>query len=245
MDSGGYVKHIVSVSFGKDSLAMLLRMIEEDMQIDEVIYFDTGMEFSCIYNLRNQISKLLEEKDIQFTVLTAKNEFLFQMFDRVVNHRDGTQSNGYRWCGGTCRWYTAEKTRTITRYLKHKYGKDNFIEYVGIALDEPGRADRAIANGKKVPLVDWQMTERDCLDYCREHGYSWLEDGKDLYEDLDRVSCWLCRNKNLKELKNIYLHHKQYWFALCEIERRCGENMKRKSLLELEEQWKQERESNG
>lgn len=96
MDSGGYVKHIVSVSFGKDSLAMLLRMIEEDMQIDEVIYFDTGMEFSCIYNLRNQISKLLEEKDIQFTVLTAKNEFLFQMFDRVVNHRDGTQSNGYR-----------------------------------------------------------------------------------------------------------------------------------------------------
>ena len=36
----------------------------------------------------------------------------------------------------------------------------------------------------------------------------------DLYEILDRVSCWCCTNKNLKELRNIYLYLPQYWEKL-------------------------------
>ena len=44
------------------------------------------------------------------------------------------------------------------------------------------------------------MTEKDCLKYCYESGFSWDEDGIDLYSILDRVSCWCCCNKNLKEL---------------------------------------------
>lgn len=36
---------IASVSFGKDSLAMLLKCLELNMRIDEVVFVDTGMEF--------------------------------------------------------------------------------------------------------------------------------------------------------------------------------------------------------
>ena len=32
------VKHIVNFSGGKDSTAMLLRMLEENMQVDEIIF---------------------------------------------------------------------------------------------------------------------------------------------------------------------------------------------------------------
>lgn len=39
------MKYVASVSFGKDSLAMLLVLIEENWPLDEVIFYDTGMEF--------------------------------------------------------------------------------------------------------------------------------------------------------------------------------------------------------
>lgn len=40
---------IASVSRGKDSLAMLHGLIERGMPLDEVVFYDTGMEFDAIY----------------------------------------------------------------------------------------------------------------------------------------------------------------------------------------------------
>lgn len=230
------LNYIASVSFGKDSLAMLLRLLDEDRQIDEVVFFDTGMEFNCIYKIMHDVKILLLKKGIKFTRLKASKEFIYLMFDHQINHRDGTQSWGYKWCGGSCRWFTTYKTNTIRKYLRSNY--DEYIEYVGIALDEPKRIERS--HGKILPLVDWKMTEKDCLDLCHGYGFYWQEGEHELYEYLDRVSCWCCRNKNLKELKNIYRYFKPYWFALCDLENRCGITMKNRSLRSLEEIWKNE-----
>ena len=41
------MKHIASVSFGKDSLAMLLRLVEEKWPLDIVLFYDTEMEFEA------------------------------------------------------------------------------------------------------------------------------------------------------------------------------------------------------
>lgn len=43
--------YMASVSWGKDSLAMLLRLINENKPLDEVVFFDTGMEFQAIYKV--------------------------------------------------------------------------------------------------------------------------------------------------------------------------------------------------
>lgn len=229
------MKYIASVSFGKDSLAMLLRLIEEEKPVDEVVFFDTGMEFDCIYTLMVQVQELLKEKHIKFTRLKADQNFLHLMLDHEIKHRDGTRSCGYAWCGGKCRWYTTYKVRAIRQYLKQY---PEYIEYIGIASDEKERIERN--NGKLMPLVEWGMSEADCLAYCHAHGFRWMQGERELYADLDRVSCWCCRNKNLKELRNIFEHHKVYWLALCELERRCSMTMKNKPLPELEEQWKKE-----
>lgn len=50
-------KHIVSFSGGKDSTAMLLRMIEENHPIDETIFCDTGMEFEGLYQHVERLEK--------------------------------------------------------------------------------------------------------------------------------------------------------------------------------------------
>lgn len=239
------MKYIASCSFGKDSLCMVLMLIEKQKPLDEVIFYNTGVEFSCIYHIRDTVEKLLKGHGIKYTELYPDNLFLYDMLIRPVKYRKPNEKPypfhyGYGWCGGSCRWGTAQKTLIINRYYKQKYPNEEIIEYVGIAADEVERQkdDR----NKKYPLVEWGMTESDCLKYCREKGYQWLENGVDLYSILDRVSCWCCRNKNLKELKNIYIYLPNYWQMLRGLQSRIDEPFKGKgkSIFELEKKFQEE-----
>lgn len=244
------MKYIASCSFGKDSLAMVLRLLKENKPLDEVLFFDTGMEFDSIYHNRDRVKKILSQKHIRFTELHSKNSFLFDMFVRPIKYRDPTNKlypihYGFEWCGGACRWATRYKLDTITGYYNQNYPDEEIFEYVGIAADEPNRIKSD--KHKIYPLVKWDMTEADCLQYCYEHGFNWDENGVELYSVLDRVSCWCCRNKNLRELKNIYMYLPEYWQMLRGLQSRIDSPMKGegKSVFNLEERFKREIEEKG
>lgn len=228
------MKYIASVSFGKDSLAMLLRLIEENKPLDEVVFYDTGMEFECIYNLRNKVLALLEENNIKYTELKPKDTFLYTMFEKPVRKRNGTIGKGYSWCGGRCRWGTTEKLKAIEKHCKGNY------EYVGIAYDEQNRLSKERKGNKLFPLAEWKMAEKDCLEYCYNKGYNWNEDGIELYSILDRVSCWCCCNKNLKELENYYKYLPKYWNKLKELQSKTDRPMKynKYTVFDLEKKFK-------
>lgn len=239
------MKYIASCSFGKDSLAMVLRLLEENKPLDEVIFYDTGMEFDSIYRNRDRIKELLSLKHIRYTELGSKNSFLFDMFIRPVKYRNPENHKypyhyGYEWCGGCVRWWTSGKLATIKKHYKDTYGDEEIFEYVGIAYDELSRIKNDVQ--KLYPLIEWKMTEKDCLQYCYDKGFNWKENNIELYDVLDRVSCWCCRNKNLKELKNIYMHMPEYWQKLRGIQSRIDSPMKGvgKSVFDLEERFKRE-----
>lgn len=129
-------------------------------------------------------------------------------------------------------------------HYKEYYQNEEITEYIGIAADEPERIND---NYKKIiikvyPLVDWRMTENDCLTYCYDHGWDWNENGVELYSVLDRVSCWCCQNKNLRELKNIYMYLPEYWQRLRGLQSRIDIPMKGegKSVFQLEDRFKKE-----
>lgn len=230
------MKYIASVSFGKDSLAMLLRLLEENKPLDEVVFYDTGMEFKAIYNIRDKIIEILKQRNIKFTELKPKCEFCYKMFDKPVKQKNGTTHYGYSWCGGRCRWGTTEKLVALEKYCK------GAVEYVGIAVDEPKRLEKERKGNKQFPLAEWNMTEKDCLSYCYARGFDWIEDGVHLYDILDRVSCWCCANKNLKELKNYYLYLPTYWEKLKKLQSKTDRPFKynKYTIFDLEEKFKLE-----
>lgn len=209
-------EHIVaSVSFGKDSLAMLLKYLELDIHIDEVVFVDTGMEFQAIYDIEQRIIPLLLEKNIKYTKLTFDKPFEYYMFEHKVN--SGKQ--GYSWCGGRCRWGTTKKLQVLNKHCKKA------VQLVGIALDEPHRIKDE--PNKIYPLVDLKMTEKDCLEYCYSKGFYWEENGVKLYDILKRVSCWCCANKNLKELTNYQKYLPNYWNKILELQSKTDRLMKK------------------
>lgn len=63
------MKYTASCSFAKDSLAMVFMLIEKGYPLEEVVFYDTGMEFQAIYNLRDKIKPLLEQHGIKYVEL--------------------------------------------------------------------------------------------------------------------------------------------------------------------------------
>lgn len=214
-------KHIASVSFGKDSLAMLLVLIANRKPLDEVVFYDTGKEFKAIYDTRDKVLPLLKDRGIKYVELHPVQSFDYMAFEKPVNGKNGFHL-GYSWCGGRCRWGTTAKLKALNQYIG-----DN-IYYVGIAFDESERITKNQKNERRLPLVDWGMTENDALQYCYSLGYEWLESGHRLYDILDRVSCYCCSNKNLKELRNMYHLLPEYWARLVEMQNKTDRPYKGK-----------------
>ena len=228
--------YIASVSLGKDSYAMVNLIIDKGLPLDEVVFYDTGAEFPCIYRLWEVLKRRLEDNNIKYTTLHPSTPFFDKMFNVTVKNRcgDGTHL-GYSWCGGRCRWGTTEKVKTIDKYCESK----NAYVYVGIAADENRQKDKPY---KLHPLKDLGYTEAMCLDYCRSIGAEWLEDGVDLYDILDRVSCWCCANKNTYELYQYWKNLPTWWGKLLELQRKNSRPFKQGlygyNLFELEERFK-------
>lgn len=218
-------KHILSFSGGKDSTFLLLELIRRNYPLDEVAFFDTGWEFPVMYDHIRRCKQLCEENNITFITLHPDYNFDYLMFDHVTK----SGKRGYSWCGGNCRWGTMYKQIALDKYAQEN---KNSIVYIGIAADETERLQKERAKFKSFPLADWGITEVECLRGCYEAGFDW----GGMYEHLDRLSCKFCKNKNLKELRNIRRYYPDVWQELKDYQERTDRPYKGegKSVFDLE-----------
>ena len=79
------MRHIASISFGKDSLAMLLLLLEKETPLDEVIFYNSGMEFQAIYDIRDRVKPILEQRGIRFHLSEPNAPLLQDRLESVPN----------------------------------------------------------------------------------------------------------------------------------------------------------------
>lgn len=177
-----------------------------------------------------------------FKTCDGSAHYVLGRWDMLERPVKGRERRGYGWCGGLCRWGTTCKLRTIDQYAERQGAK----VYVGIAADETPRLQKERKPYKLFPLAEFGMTEADCLQYCYSAGYFWLEGSIRLYDILDRVSCWCCCNKNLKELRNIRQYLPEYWEKLKHLQAQLERPMKGfykgqpRGVFELDERFARE-----
>lgn len=234
-------KHIVSFSGGKDSTAMLLMMIEKGIEIDEIIFLDTGAEFPQMYKHIKKVEKYINKK---ITVLrNRKGLFEYWLLNHIKTRGKFKGQKGYSWADHGARWCTATlKVQVSNSYLKEKYKDYQVILYQGIAFDEQERATREsgskIGSIIKYPLVEWEITEKEALEYCYSKGF----DFGGLYKNFDRVSCWCCPLKSLKELKVLWSEYPELWSKLKEWDSKTYRKFRADySVEELEKKFEKEK----
>lgn len=187
------LEYIVSFSGGKDSTAMLLMMLEKNMPVHSVLWFDTERDFP---ETTEHIQKVIKDTEVRFQTVRHWAGFDFLQMRYGVPHKSGG-------------WCTAAKRDCCNKYIR-LIRKDNpdVVECIGYSSDERHRAERTKKSKKwpvKFPLIEWGISELDALQYCYDHGY----DFGGIYEWMPskRVSCYDCPKQSKADWEAIRLNH--------------------------------------
>jgi len=209
--------NIVSFSGGKDSTAMLLMMLEKGIPIDRVICIDTTKEFPQMYEHIKKVQAMIEPLKIEI----VKIDFDYLFANKEIMRGPNKGKFGYGWTGARGRWCTRLKVEAMNKITKKTI---NAVEFVGIAYDEVKRANKKYIKEKNVrlPLIEWQITEKQALDYCYSRGLDW--DG--LYEKMNRVSCWCCPLSRIGSLRTLYNDFPELWKELEEMDKKSWRNFR-------------------
>lgn len=210
------IKHIVNFSGGKDSTAMLIRMLEENMQVDEIIFCKVmatqsiGAELPEMYEYINRIDKYIQCKyNKKITVITQEKSFEDYFYTKKTRGKRKGQIYGFpailsSWCN------TRLKVNILKKYLNTK---GNYISYIGIAADEPKRLKRLKDNECSM-LEKWNMTEKDCLEFLKKRNLD-----NPLYKNHKRLGCWFCPKQNIKTLEILKNEYPELWEKLLQWQR--------------------------
>jgi len=206
----GKVNYVVSFSGGKDSTALLLRLLEEKRNIDAVVYFNCGsFEWP---QMEEHIYEVEKRTGVEIIKIGPHKDFLELATELQPRNKE---ING--WPTPMMRWCTMMKINLIKQAMRPFRP---YHQYIGFSSDENDRVLKASISGNNVkrdhfmtnefPLVDWGMTEKDCLQYCFDRGYRW----SGLYDHFSRVSCWCCPLQNQTDLTKLCKYYPDMWRKL-------------------------------
>lgn len=213
---------VVSFSGGKDSTAMLLLMIENNIPIDMVVNIDTTKEFPEMYDHIEKVKKYISPIQIMTKEIP---------FDSLFEH--------YSWPDISNRWCTDRKIKMFNRIIKQYRNGKNLIRHIGIALDESHRIETRIVrhNSASYPLIDFNMTEADALQFCYDRGFTW----NGLYKKFSRASCYCCPLSNTDEMRVLYHEYPDLWKKVKDMDTISFRKFwKDKTLTQLENLFKKE-----
>lgn len=231
------MKYVASLSFGKDSMAMLIKIKELGLPLDEVIYVDimfdddTSGETPEMASFITKAEKILKEKfNIEVTHLrgvTFKEQFYkIKQRGKHIGDNYGFPYTIGAWCNDRL------KMQPIKEYMRKQ--KDQIIQYVGIAYDEPERYERLNHETHIAPLYDLKITEKEAMEICEK--YDLLSP---IYKTSFRGGCWFCPKQRLSQLKWLYQEHNDLWNILKDMEKDSFNTFKPNTTLkDLEERFK-------
>lgn len=196
-DSNENCEVAVNLSGGKDSIAMLLMMLEREERVDHIIFADTGVEFPEVYSVLEQVERMTGKN---ITRISAGKTF------------DDLLREGRGWPNMVTRWCTGELKKAVIRaWTKRQESK--IVHCLGIAADESYRAKKH--RFKRYPLCEWGVTEDQAMNYCFNRGITW----HGLYDSRSRVGCFCCPLQRMTELKSLRRNHRDLWVRMLEMDK--------------------------
>lgn len=139
-------KYVLSLSGGKDSTAMLLRLLEENRPVDLILFCDTGLEFPQMYAHLERLEAYIGRPIIR---LKAAHDFEYYFYEYTPKRKNPalSQYRGMSWPGPRGRWCTGDSQNPHCRCLPERTEKGIY----GYRVCRDRRRRNKANQGQKLP----------------------------------------------------------------------------------------------
>lgn len=197
--------HILSLSYGKDSLACLGAIKELGWPLDRIVHAEVmatetiPADLPPMVEFKKKADAIIKDRwGIEVEHVRAN-----RTAEDVICHR---RTRGNR-AGEIVGWpmirrCELQKTLKVNPIQRIQC---KAITYLGIAADEPNRF-HTLTEIKLSPLKEAEWTEADCRRWCEENDLL-----SPIYITAARGGCWFCHNQPVGQLRLLRKNFPEYW----------------------------------
>lgn len=204
---GDGVQYIASLSYGKDSIAMLEIIKQHDMPLDRIVHVEImatdtiPADLPPMMEFKGKADRIIKERyGIEVEHLHAKKTYDdgFYTKRKKGNHIGALYGFPGVVCGTWC-------NRMLKLSVLGKFDAVGITQYIGIAADEPNRFHN-LTDRKRSPLVEHGIVESEARKICEE-----LDLLSPIYTQSARGGCWFCHNQPVNQLRLLRKQYPEYW----------------------------------
>ncbi len=203
------MQYILSLSYGKDSLACLGAIERLNWPLDRIIHAEVWAtdaipaDLLPMVEFKARADEIIKARwGIEVEHIRA-NRTAEQVFYHVRTRgkREG-QRMGWPMVNFANRGCELQKALKVSPMKKIQ---GDCITYLGIATDEPERL-KGLSDTRRSPLAAAGWTEAMCRKWCEENKLL-----APIYEKTARSGCWFCPNQSIMQLRNLRHDYPDLW----------------------------------
>lgn len=196
-------QHILSLSYGKDSLACLGAIEQLGWPLDRIVH----AEVWATDTIPADLPPMVEFKRKADAII--KDRWGIEV--EHIRHQMSYQEMFYRpICRGPAKgklkgWPLIKGGWCKKLKVMNKINTKGDVSYIGIAADEPSRFHN-LTDAKKSPLVEAGWDESYCRQWCEKNDLL-----SPIYTTATRGGCWFCNNQPVNQLRLLRRNYPEHW----------------------------------
>lgn len=204
------MEYIASISYGKDSLAMLEVIRQNGLPLDRIVTVDVmatptiPADLPPMVKFKSEADTIIAEKyGIKVEHITAPKSYEDYFYYKCNGKKSRNAGKIYgfplqkgNWCNSRLKVDILDKVQK------------GAVAYIGIAADEPSRF-HTLTDAKRSPLAEYGWTESMCREWCEANGLL-----SPIYTTAQRGGCWFCHNQGVNQLRILRKNYPELWALL-------------------------------
>jgi hypothetical protein len=231
--------NVLSLSYGKDSLACLGACEELGIKIDRIVHAEVWAtdtipaDLPPMVEFKKHADKIIKERygievehyraDLDYESgfyhkikpeTIAKRKEKGKHISKYQQYDDERAIWGFPivlgpWCNSKLKMEAIKIAHKSFTNCSNREQDSEIVHLLGIAADEPKRIERHTQKGKRLPLVEIGWTEAMCRKWCEENDLL-----SPIYTTATRGGCWFCHNQGVDQLRLLRRDYPELWALL-------------------------------
>lgn len=203
------MEYILSLSYGKDSLACLGAIEQLGWPLDRIVHAEVWAtdripaDLPEMVDFKKKADKIIKERyGIEVEHTRAKRTYEERFYTVRTEQAKKRPGMIYGWPFSVAgAWCNSDVKMPPLKAVE----KGGNIVYIGIAADEPNRFHN-LSDTKKSPLVEIGWDEAYCRKWCEENDLL-----SPIYTTFARGGCWFCHNQGVNQLRLLRKNYPDLW----------------------------------